>query len=211
MSLDLVQKMNWRYAVKKFDSKRIVPKEVMNELLECLRLAPSSFGLQPWKFLVITSSQIKRNLRVHSWNQSQIEDCSHLVVFCRKKSFGAKEVNHFIESMSSIRSQPTSKFDGYKKVMTDFCAAMSEDELRSWMNKQIYIALGELLTTTAVLDIDACPIEGFSSKKYDEELKLADKGLESVVVCAVGYRSPEDAYQNEKKVRFSSEEVFDFL
>ncbi|MCY4644537.1 MAG: nitroreductase family protein [Bacteriovoracales bacterium] len=204
---ELIDDLNWRYATKVFDSEQKVGEDHLHELCEALRLSASSFGLQCWRFVLVGQEELKRELRAHSFNQSQVEDCSHLFILCSPIHVGDEDVDRFLESHCAIRSEKREALEGYAKVIKGFIARMDQKERWNWMDKQIYLALGTLLTCCAVKRIDACPIEGFSPKEYDRILKLKEQGLRSVVVCAVGHRSREDKYGGLPKVRYPMDEV----
>lgn len=205
--MDILESLNWRYAVKEFDSKKRVRATDLDIILEALRLTASSFGLQPWKFVVVENKELREKLVPVSWNQRQISDASHLIVFSKPKKFGEKEVKHFVKRTAEVRGVELSSLEGFEKMMTGFISRMSEADLNEWMTKQIYIALGNLLTVCATMKIDTCPIEGFSKKDYDEILGLEKHGVESVVICPIGYRSEGDKYIERPKVRFPKSEV----
>ena len=207
MMSQLIADLHWRYATKNFDPNKKVSTKNVNELCEALRLSASSFGLQFWKFLLITNQKLKEKLRPHSSNQSQITDCSHLFVLCSPLSIGDDAVDRFIHSHCQIRSLDKDALLGYAKMIKSFIARMDEQQRRHWMDKQIYLALGNLLTCCAVKRMDACPLEGFSSRDYNQVLKLTENNLRSVVVCAVGFRSPSDKDGGLPKVRYPLNEV----
>jgi nitroreductase len=198
---ELIQSLQWRYATKVFDPERRIPAADWATLEEALVLTPSSFGLQPWKFIVVTDPVLKARLRGASWNQSQVEDCSHLVVFAIKKGFGAPEIQEYLERIALVRNVPLESLAGYKQFMTGtlvdgpFAAVIDE-----WASRQAYIALGNFMTCAAVLGIDTCPMEGLIPAQYDEILGLAD--YHTVMACPAGYRSGDDKYAALAKVRF---------
>ncbi len=206
--MSIIDDMNWRYAVKEFDNTKKLSSEQLDNVLESLRLSSSSFGLQPWKFVVIETQSIKEKLLEHSWNQRQVVDASQVIVLCAPTNFGDTHINAFLESTAKTRNQSMESLDGYKKMMEGFLSRKDEAGLKVWMNKQIYIALGHMLTACAAMRIDTCPMEGFIASKYDEILNLKDKNLTSVVVCPVGFRSENDKYAHAGKVRYSKEEIF---
>jgi nitroreductase len=208
---DYIQRLNWRYATKRFDpSKKISPQDWFI-LEESLRLSPSSFGLQPWKFIVITNDKIKQQLKPVSWNQSQITDCSHLVVLTTLNSIDEAYISRFIQSIAVTRSTTLESLQGYKDMMIKSLLSKTKDQQQEWAQKQVYIAMGNLMTTAAVLKIDSCPLEGIEPKKYDEILNLQNGTYGTKAAVAIGYRHQEDKYQFAKKVRFSTEELFTFL
>lgn len=204
---DLIAALRRRYATKIFDSARAIPEGLWDTLEESLVLTPSSFGLQPWKFIVIRDPALRGKLLPHSWNQKQIVDCSHLVVFARREKFGEAEVHRFVESIAAARGVEPGSLEGYKGVMSGFIA--KHPDIDRWAANQVYIALGQFMTSCAVLGVDACPMEGISPAKYDEVLGLGADGYATVVTCAVGYRSPEDKYATLAKVRYPAHIVVD--
>lgn len=205
--MEFLQKLNWRYATKGFDPAKKLSAEQVEGLLEALRLAPSSFGLQPWKFVLVENAELRAKLRASSWNQAQITDASHLIVLCRKDKLTQADVNAYIEATARTREQELASLDGFRDMMHGFLEAMDAEKAGIWSSKQVYIALGVLLSACAAADIDSCPMEGFDAAQYDEILDLPAKGLHAVVVCPVGFRSADDKYAMAKKVRYSKEEL----
>lgn len=202
----LVSALNWRYAVKKFDAAGRVPLDKWEALEESLVLSPSSYGLQAWKFLVIEDKALRAKLLPHSWNQSQIVDADKLVLFLVKKDAGPADVQRFIDRISEVRRLPAEMLDGYKKMMEQ-SVSLPPEKVEAWLTRQVYIALGNFLTSAALLGVDACPMEGFDKDKYDEILGLHAQGWKSVVVATAGVRSADDAYAKSKKVRFPKAEL----
>lgn len=205
---DLVTGLNWRYAVKKFDaSKKISPKD-WETLEEALVLTPSSYGIQPWNFIVVDNPKIREQLLPHSWNQKQVVDASHYVVFTIKAKLTEKDVAEFIDSIVEVRGGDRGSLVGYEKMMNaDFINGPRSSWQKEWSARQVYIALGNLMTSAALMGVDTCPMEGLDPAKYDEILGLGQKGLTTLCACAVGYRSNDDAYAQAKKVRFAKNKV----
>ncbi len=205
---ELLKQLEWRYAVKKFDSQKKISHEDWKTIEKSLVLTPSSYGLQPWKFVLVQNSELRKKLTPLSWNQTQVEDCSHYVVFANKTGLDEKYISDFIALNSKTRGIPPEKLEGYKKMMVgNLLHGERKAHLGEWAARQCYIALGNLMTTVAVMGIDACPMEGIEPKKYDEVLGLEGTGYETCVACAVGYRSSEDFYAQLAKVRFAAEDV----
>jgi nitroreductase len=202
--------LHWRYATKRFDPSRRIDAETWGVIEQSLVLTPSSFGLQPWKFIVISSQEIKDQLPAISWGQSQPKDCSHMVVFASLQELTADHVDHFLEKTSRVRSVPLASLEGYRKVILGFMDA-TRGQHAVWSAHQAYIALGQLMATAAALGIDACPMEGIVPAKYDEFLGLAGGPYATRVGCALGYRHSEDGYARNPKVRFEPEEVIERL
>jgi nitroreductase len=206
----LLTSLRWRIATKKFDPAGKIPAERWAALEEALVLAPSSYGLQPWKFFVVDDPALRAKLKPASWEQTQITDADKLVVFAVKKDFGAADVERFVERISEVRRLPKEVLEDYKKMMLA-SASLPPEKVAAWLIRQVYIALGVFLTSAAALGVDACPMEGFDKDKYDGILGLPAKGYNAVVVATAGYRAADDAYATQKKVRFEKSEVVSHL
>jgi len=204
---DLIKQLRWRYATKKFDASRKIDEATFAIIEEAISLAASSFGLQPWKFVVVTDPVIKKELVAVSYNQQQPADCSHLVVISRVSKVDENYLQRYVDFAASERSMSDDKKAAMKAMMAGFVGNTSDADKAVWTAKQCYIALGFLLSAAAMLGIDACPMEGFDKEAYDKILHLPDKGCNSVVMCALGYRSPDDAYAEAPKVRFPASET----
>lgn len=202
----LLECLRWRYATKAFDSEKKISDEDWEALEESLVLTPSSFGLQPWKFLVVRNAELRERLVGHSWGQRQVADCSHLVVMAVMRKATPEHVERYIEDAANTRGVEPESLEGFKQVILKFLAGYSEEEATHWAKDQAYIALGQLMTAAALMGIDTCPMEGFSPPDYDEALGLEARGLTTAVLCCVGYRG-EDKYAATPKVRFAREEV----
>ena len=202
----LLQQLNWRYAVKSFDASRKLTDDAWSALEQSMVLAPSSFGLQPWLFIVITDSDIKAQLPAISWGQSQPKDCSHMVILASRRSLDEAYVDTFLDSVVKLRGGEVSKLNGYRSVMLT-SIEKQRDELLQWNTYQVYIALGQLMTAAAMLGVDTCPMEGIEKPAYDKLLGLEGSDYTTIVGCAVGYRHPEDKYAAARKVRFTSDDV----
>ena len=208
----VVEALNWRYATKAYDTAKKIPADVWKTLEQSLVLAPSSYGLQPYKFLVVNDAAKRAELRPHSWGQPQITDASHLVVFAARTTLTERHVDEFIQRVSDVRGVPADALGGYRDIMVgDLVKGPRSAVVQHWAARQAYIALGELLTTAALLGVDATPIEGFNPAEYDKLLKLEGTGYSSVVVAALGYRSAEDKYASLPKVRFSTGQLVETI
>jgi len=205
----IIKQLNWRYAVKKFDPTRKISEKDWETLEQSLILAPSSYGLQPYKFVVITDENLKKELTPAAYGQTQIADCSHLVVIAYKKVLTDGDVEHFVERNMEIRHQPHEQLADYENTMKGAAKKNVEDgTIETWNSRQAYIALGFLLETAALLGIDACPMEGFHPAEFDRILGLTD--YSAVVLCPLGYRDEANDYMaNQAKVRFPKEELID--
>jgi len=203
----ILEQLNWRYAVKSFDSTKKVSDKDWNTLEQSLILAPSSFGLQPYKFIVVTDEAKKAELTPAAYGQTQIADCSHLVVVAYKKVLTDADVEHFVEHIMEIRQQPREALTHYENTMKGSAKkAVDENYIETWNSRQAYLALGFLLETAALLGVDACPMEGFNPAEINRILGLED--YSAVTLCAVGYRdAAKDWLANLPKVRFPKEEL----
>jgi nitroreductase len=199
--------LEWRYATKAFDTRKL-PDATWAALEESLRLTPSSYGLQPWKFIVVNDPTLRTKLRPVSWNQSQVTDASHLVVFARRTEVTETDVNEFFNQMVSERQADATKLEPYRQMMLGGVVKGKDAAAqKDWAARQLYIALGQLMGAAAAMAIDTCPLEGIDPDAYTEILGLKGTGYEVVVACAVGYRSAEDKYAGMKKIRFPAARV----
>ncbi len=207
---DLSAALHWRYAVKAFDPAAKIPADVWSTLEEALVLTPSSYGMQPWKFVVVTDPAIKAKLEPHAWNQKQVTGCSHFVVFLVKRGVNEADVDRWIARMSEVQGVPADKLKGYKDfMMGDFVNGPRKAVVDEWAARQVYIALGNFMTSAALLGVDTCPMEGIVPPRFDEVLGLEGSGYATVVACAAGYRSPQDKYAASPKVRYPATELID--
>ena len=207
----VLEHRTWRYATKKFDASKKVSDQDLETLMEATRLSASSYGLQPYHVFVITDQEVKEKLKPASWNQSQITDASHLIVFANATDFGEELVDDYLTNMSETRSIPLEGLKGYADLMKSKLMELTTEEKSNWTARQAYIAFGNLMQAAAELKIDTCPMEGFEADKYNEILGLNDKNLNAAVVLPIGYRSEEDATQHLPKVRKSKEELFTLI
>jgi nitroreductase len=205
----LLDRLNWRYATKQFDSGRKIASADWATLEEALRLSPSSGGLQPWKFIVITDPAMRAKLLPASYGQPQITNASHLVVFAAKKNFGEVDVDAFINHTAATRGVPAESLTPFRDMLVGGIVRAQDEQARdAWARNQAYIALGNLLTSAALLGVDACPMEGFDRAQYDQILGLNDQGYGSAVIATLGYRASTDKYADATKVRFATEQIF---
>lgn len=205
---ELVAAMEWRYAVNVFDTSKKIPAETWKSLERSLLLTASSHGLQPWRFVVVEDARVKEKLRAASWNQRQVTECSHFVVFQYLTTVTEEYVDDYLKLMAETRGIP---FDALaklrKSIFNDIVHGPRSAHLKEWAVNQVYLALGNLLTSAAVLGVDACPMEGLMPEEYDKILAL-EGPYKTVVACAAGYRSAEDKRAAAKKIRFGSERMF---
>lgn len=209
-SSDLLSALNWRYACKVFDPERAIPDETWAALEESLVLTPSSFGMQPWKFLVIQDAELKEKLVPHAWSQRQVADCSHLVVMATHRVMPEEHIDANIRRMMEVRGGTPEGLMSFRQMVAGFRQSGEEKGwLGDWAKQQAYIALGQFMLAAALLKIDTCPMEGFVPTKFDEVLGLTGSDYTSSVLCPAGYRSEDDRYGVLPKVRFESKDVIE--
>ena len=204
----LLHALNWRYATKKFDPAKKIPAGDWDALEQSLVLSPSSVGLQPWRFIVVTDPAMKARLRPAAWDQAQVTDCSHFVVLAVRKNLGTDHVDRHIGRMVEVRGVTTESLGRFRQMVTgNLDKARAEGRLDIWQSHQVYIALGQFMASAALIGVDTCPMEGFEPAKVDEILGFKGTDWASVVCCAAGYRAADDKYATTKKVRFKPEDV----
>ena len=205
--MSLIESLQWRYATKKFDPDKVVPEDQLEQILVAGNLAPTSYGLQPFRFIAIRNQALQDQLVECSFHQQQVADASHVIVVATRTDLDATYVNRFASHMESVRSLPEGSTNGFSDRMVGIIDRMSASELDHWNAKQAYIALGMMMTAAAVLGIDSCPMEGFVPDRYDEILGLNELQLRSVVALPIGYRADDDDAQHLKKVRWPLSEM----
>lgn len=204
----LIDQLNWRYATKQFNPARKISAQDWTALEEALVLTPSSIGLQPWTFLVIDDPAVRAKLLLASYGQPQVVDASHLVVFATKANYSEADVDAHIRQAAQIRGVSPESLDGLRTMaVRSIVQGMDETARRNWATNQTYIALGNLVTSAALLGIDAAPMEGFERHRYDDLLGLKARGLTASVIAALGYRQESDKYATAPKVRFPRAEI----
>jgi len=204
----LLEQLQGRYATKQFDTGRKIEPQLWSALEDALVLSPSSGGLQPWTFVVVDDPVKREKLVPASFGQSKVKEASHLVVFAAKQNFGEADVDAHIQRTAELRGVTVESLAPFRDMLVGgIVKAMDQTALRAWAGRQVAIALGNLLTSAAMLGIDACPMEGFVPEQYDSILGLKEKGLSAVVICTLGYRSASDAYAALPKVRFPKTDV----
>jgi nitroreductase len=207
-SQELLKALEWRYATKVFDPAKKIPADVWQALERALVLTPTSYGLQPYNFLVINDPAKRAELVPHSWGQKQVVDASHFVVFIAKTKITGADVDKLIQRTVEIRKLPAGALNAYRDMMLgDVVHGPRGKTAHEWATRQTYIALGNLMTCAAVLGVDACPMEGLVPPEYDRVLNLSGSGYATVVACALGYRSPDDKYAKLAKIRYDMKDL----
>ena len=204
----LLQALQWRYATKTFDPNRKLPVATWTVLQEALALSASSYGLQPYQFIVVNDPATRAKLLPHSWSQRQVVDASHFIIFAARTTMTDVEIDTFIGRIATVRGTTKESLAGYRQMMAGgLLSEAGKVRAPQWAARQTYIALGNLLTSAALLGVDACPMEGFVPVEFDKILGLPAQGFTAVVCCALGYRSADDKYATAPKVRFPTHEL----
>lgn len=205
----LLAALNWRYATKVFDAAKKIPAEVWKTLEQSLMLTPTSYGLQPYKFLVVNNPARRAELLPHSFNnKSQVVDASHFVVFTARTKLAEADVDHWIRRLAEGRNISSESLSAYRgRMLGDVVNGPRGKIVHEWATRQAYIALGNLMTCAAILGVDACPMEGLMPVEYDKVLNLDGSGYATVVACALGYRAATDKYASLAKVRYETKEL----
>lgn len=203
-----IKQLNWRYATKKFDTSKKLSSQQLDGLLSAIQLAPTSYGLQPFKVLVVSNPAIRQQLKAAAYGQTQVTDASELLVFATYANYTEAHVDEYVENIVATRGIKLKDIEDFIGMMKGSVNAQSQEQLQAWNAKQAYIALGFLLETAALNNIDACPMEGFDAAQFDEILGLADKNLKAVVIAPIGFRAEDDTYQLYKKVRKAKTDLF---
>lgn len=200
--------MQWRYATKVFDSTKKIPADIWEGLVRTLTLTPTSYGLQPYQFLVVQDVAKRAALLPHSWGQKQVVDCSHFIVFTARTEMKEADIDRFLKLASAVRGIPVESLAAYRGMMLgDVVNGPRGKTAHEWAARQSYIALGNLMTAAAVLGVDACPMEGIVPAEYDKILGLNDSGYKTVVALALGYRAAGDKYAALAKVRYEPSDL----
>jgi nitroreductase len=204
----LLEALKWRYATKIFDAAKKIPADVWHALEQSLVLTPTSYGLQPYKFLIVQDAAKRAALLPHSWGQKQVVDCSHFVVFLARTDMKEADVDKLIQRTSQMRGIPADSIKFYKDMMLgDVVNGPRGKTAHEWATRQAYIALGNFMTCCATLGVDACPMEGLVPTEYDKILGLEGSGYKTVVACAAGYRAAGDKYAALAKVRYETSDL----
>lgn len=209
--MSIIPALQWRYATKKMNGEK-VSQDKVNSILESARLAPTSSGLQPFEMIVITNQSLKEKVKTLAFNQSQLADCSHLIIFAAWSYYDITKINHYFDYYEKERDLPKGFSDTYKNNVTKQLTSMSLEHQFEHAARQVYIALGMALAEAGALQVDSIPMEGFINHEVDKLLKLEEKGLKSVVILPIGYRDAENDWQAElKKVRKTTNEMITYI
>jgi nitroreductase/dihydropteridine reductase len=205
--MKLIDALNWRYATKRMNGKK-VPAEQLDAILDATRLSASSMGLQPYTLLVVENEELKKKIQPAAYNQPQITEASHLLVFAAWENVTEEHVNTYINDIIETRGVAPETLDAFKASLMGIVNGRTPEQKYEWAARQAYIAFGTAIAAAAVEQVDATPMEGFNPAAVDEILGLKEKGLRSVTILALGYRDAEkDFMVNQKKVRRSKDEL----
>lgn len=209
--MNLIEKLNWRYATKSMNGDTI-PQEKMDRILEAIRLAPSSFGLTPYKVIVVQSPEIREDLKIACWGQQQIVDASAVLVFAAKTNIDENLVDEFIVEVANSRGMDVESLDQYRYAVNLNVTQMTQEQRVEWAKKQAYIGLGFGLVAAATENVDSTPMEGFMADQVDLALNLSAENLTSACILTLGYRDEtKDYLANVPKFRFEKEKFFKFI
>lgn len=203
-----LKNLKWRAAIKNFDHTKKLTEQQLDELLTAVQLSPSAAGLQPYRIVVIKDAETRKKLREAGYNQAQITDASHLIVFAAEKEVDENLVKKYIDLIASTRNVGREQLAGFEQSIVNHVNSKTVDERITWAQKQTYIAVGVLSAAAADMLIDTCTMEGFNPAAFDEILGLDEKGLTASVIAAVGFRADADVYSKLAKVRKPAEELF---
>ena len=199
--MNIIEKLQWRYATKKFDKNKMLSEEKLDILKQAFNLTATSFGLQTITMIIVSNKEVRKTLVEHAYNQKQVLEASHLLVICIQDNITDEDVDMLFDNTKSIRKTPNHILDPYRKSLKKMMQKMTLEERQQWSLNQAFIALGNLMTVCAVEGIDSCPMEGFASEEYDRILDLKSKNLKSALLLPVGYRAEDDMFADFKKVR----------
>lgn len=206
--MNFYESLNWRYATKRMNGEE-VPQEKLERILDAIQLAPTSMGLQPFKILVITDPDLKERIKPIAFNQNQITESSHLLVFAAWDSISDEQIDDYVELTSEERDLSEEELQPLRDML-EGTAKKSDEEIHNWSARQSYIALGFGLAAAAVEEVDASPMEGFNPDELDDLLGLREEGLKSISLMALGFRDEEnDWLAPMKKVRRPKGELFE--
>ncbi len=201
--MNIIDSLRWRYATKKFDDSRFVSESDIDTLCEAFNLTATSYGLQPIKLLVVKNKELQQKMQNASWNQAQVGTASHVLVFCIEKNIDDSFIENYFKRFPVLNEGVLA----YKNVIKGRFEGQAAEDIKAWSTKQAYIALGNLMTVCADLQIDSCPMEGFVPSEVDIILRLEEKALSAVLLLPIGYRSEDDKGGSREKIRRPIEDI----
>jgi nitroreductase / dihydropteridine reductase len=207
MKMDLINALNWRYAVKRMNGEQ-VPDEKVERILDAIRLSASSMGLQPYTIVTVTNEEVKKALQPASYQQPQVIEGSHVIVFAAWTDISKKQVDEYMQQIAEVRGVSLDSLKEFRTSLISSVQGKSPDERFEWAARQAYIALGTAMTAAALEKVDATPMEGFIPDEVDQILNLKEKGLRSTAMLVLGFRDEQnDFLANAKKVRRDKEKL----
>ncbi len=206
--MSTIDSMHWRYATKKFDTEKKLTDEQFAIITEAMHLAPSSFGLQPWKFVIVKDPEVRAKLRAAAYDQAQVTDSSHFIVLCVRTDVDDAFVDHYMQSIATTRGIPVEALAGFAENIKGSLSRRTLEQTVEWSSRQVYIPLGVAMLAAAENGIDAAPMEGFFNSQFSDILGLREQNLEPRVMLSLGFRSEDDEFMHYKKARFDADEVF---
>jgi nitroreductase/dihydropteridine reductase len=207
MATNILEKLEWRYATKKFDETKKVSSDKIEILKEAFNLTATSYGLQPLKLIVVSNTKIIKELVPMSFNQGQVGNASHIFIICIENKVDITFIKNYFNLVENTRNTPREILSSFEEFLINDFSKKTSEEIKVWATNQAYLALGNLLTVCALEEVDSCPIEGFVPNQYDQHLNLSEKELSSVLVMAIGHRAENDMFSELKKVRRGVDEV----
>lgn len=204
---NIIDALEWRYAVKKFNEEALLSEQQLDAVKKAFNLSASSYGLQPYKLVMLQNKALQERLLPHSYNQKQVVQAAAVLVFCIRKDIDSSYIDGYFGLIASARGQSPESLDGYKNFMKSTLVGKTPAEMSLWATNQVYLNMGTLLTACAAMEIDSCPMEGFSPAGYNQVLELDKMGLEAVLVMPIGIRASDDSVAILKKVRKPLEEA----
>ncbi|MBT8203899.1 MAG: NAD(P)H-dependent oxidoreductase [Eudoraea sp.] len=199
--IDTIERLEWRYAVKKFDPEKTLSDGQLDRLKKAFNLTATSYGLQPIRMVVLSDESLQNQLVAHSYNQQQVAQASHLLIFCVETNVDSDYIKSYFDRVKEIRGTNDDILNPFREYLVEQFSSKDQLEVLEWATRQAYLAMGNLLTICAMEEIDACPMEGFVPEAYNELLGLKEQGLHAVLVMPVGYRAEDDMFAEFRKVR----------
>ena len=208
--MTLIEKLNWRYATKRMNGTK-VPQEKIDRILEAIRLSPTSFGLQPFKVIVVEDAALRERIYNEACQQPQIKEASHILIFAANKNVSAGLVDDYMQLIAATREIPVEGLSGFRAAFDGIVSGTAEQNF-VWTARQAYIAFGVGIVAATNEDVDATPMEGFSTESLDKILGLAEQNLSATTILTLGYRDEKtDTLVHAAKVRKSKSALFEFI
>jgi len=199
--MNIIDSLQWRYATKKFDVSKKIPQDKLEVIARAFNLTATSYGLQPVRLMIVSDKKLQEELVTHAMGQRQVVEASHVLVFCIEKNVKSPYVHEYFDNVKNTRDTPEKTLAPFRNMLADKFDSQTIEETRNWAVNQAYLAMGNLMTVCALEGIDACPMEGFEPKGFDEKLNLDALAVSSVLIMPIGYRAEDDMFSKFEKVR----------